>query len=135
MGGVYGSILVHFPELAIQLPYFNQEARIGAGYEPPTDCRYITCIRQVRRGRTLSGVMKNEANSISPVLKINDTLTICSLEELVVGWFTIYKKEVYRIARQVDWEREAGFFYYGVEKLIGNDGTTEFDLPVQQGTF
>ena len=135
MNSVYGDILVHFPELVMRLPYFNQVAKIGAGYEPVGDKVVIDCIRQTGPGRRISGTTRTDFNAISPVLKINDNISIWTDHRLQVGHFVTYAREVYRIAREKDWTLEAGFYAYQIEKLVGNTGVEETPLPVQVGQF
>lgn len=135
MSSVYGSILVHFPELTLYLPYFNQVAKVGAGYEPIGDRVMIECIRQAGPGRRISGSTRTDFNVISPVLKINDNVSIWSEKRLLVGYFVIYEKEVYRLVKEKDWMLEAGFYAYQLEKLVGNTGSKETALPVQVGEF
>lgn len=135
MASVYGDILVHFPELVIRLPYFNQVAKIGAGYEPVGDKVMVDCIRQTGPGRRISGSTRTDFNAISPVLKINDNVSIWTDRRLLVGYFMIYADEVYRIAVEKDWTLESGFYAYQLEKLVGNTGSEETELPVQVGEF
>lgn len=136
MASAYGDILVHFPELVIRLPYYNQVARIGAGYEPVGDTELISCVRQTGLGRRISGTTRADFNAISPVLKINDNIQIWTFEKrLLVGYFMTYQDEIYRIVKEQDWTLEAGFYAYILEKLVGNDGTTETDMPVKAGVF
>lgn len=135
MSSVYGDILVHFPELVIRLPYFNQVAKVGAGYEPIGDKVLIDCIRQTGPGRRISGTTRTDFNAISPVLKVNDNISIWTEKRLQIGYFMIYAKEIYRIAREKDWTLEAGFYAYQIEKLVGNTGAEETPLPVQVGQF
>lgn len=131
MGSAYGDILVHFPELRIEIPYFEQTANIGAGYTAVGESRNISVIRQTGPGRRLSGTTRSDFNAISPVLKINDNLDIWTEEKLTVGWFVAYENEVYRIVRQYDWLLEAGFYGYGLEKVVGNDGSTDVAVDLQ----
>lgn len=135
MPGVYGDILAHFPELIIRLPYFNQVAKIGAGYSPEGDVRIVECIKQAGPGRRLSGTTRTDFNAISPVLKVNDNVDLWCWERLNIGWFMLYQDEVYRISTEKDWALEAGFYAYRLEKLVGSDGREETALPIKQGEF
>ena len=135
MASVYGNILDHFQELVVELPYYNQVARVGAGYEPVGEVVYVQCIRQAGPGRRLSGSTRTDFNAISPVLKINDNIVIWTYDRLLVGYFVTYEKEVYRLAKEKDWTLEAGFWAYALEKVVGNSGAEETTLPVKGGEF
>jgi len=135
MSSVYGNILDHFPELVIELPYYNQVAKVGAGYTPIGDITYVQCIRQAGPGRKLSDSIKHNNSSTSPTLKINDNVSVWSYTRLLPGWFMTYDKEVYRIIGEKDWDLEAGFWSYELEKVIGNTGSPETELPIKTGVY
>lgn len=135
MASAYGDILVHFPELVIRIPYFDQVAKVGAGYTPVGDVVVVECVKQAGPGRRISGSTRTDFNAISPVLKKNDNVDIWSDKRLVIGRFMRYEEEVYRIITEKDWTLEAGFYAYRLEKLVGNDGSPETPLTVKAGEF
>ena len=135
MGGVYGDSLLFFPELFIDASYFNQVAKIGAGYTAEGTPTTIRIIRQTGRGFRLSDVMKTGSENISSVLNKIDENQVWYDQRLNVGWFILLNNIVYRLVEELDWLLEAGFYGYSIVKLVGNDGTTETTLPVKAGVF
>ena len=136
MGSLYGDALVHFLELRETFQYFEQVARVGAGYEPVGDVEDIVCIRQTGPGRRLSNTNRTDYNAIAPAIKVSDTLDIWSLSKrLTLGFFVLYDNSVYRIVSEKDWELESGYYAYTLEKVVGNDGSPETELPVKTGDF
>ena len=135
MAGVYGDSLLYFSELYIDVSYYNQIAKIGAGYTPDGTPTIIRVIRQTGKGFKLSDVMKTGSENISSVLNKIDNNQIWYESRLEIGWFIGMTNGVYRIKEELDWLIEAGFYGYTLEKIIGNDGTTETTLPVQSGVI
>jgi hypothetical protein len=133
VGSVYGDFLAHYSELREAFYYFEQTAKVGAGYTKVDPTTVVYCIRQPGPGRRLSGTTRSDFNAISPVLKVNDNVHIWYEEQLTLGWFMLYKNEVYRIVREKDWMLEGGFYAYELEKLVGNNGTPETELAVKAG--
>lgn len=135
MAGVYGDSLLFFPELFIDVSYFNQLPKIGAGYTAEGTPTTIRIIRQTGRGYRLSDVMKTGSENISSVLNKIDENQVWYDQRLNIGWFILLGGLVYRLVEELDWLLESGFYGYSIEKVVGNNGVTETTLPIQSGVI
>ena len=124
MTGVYGSILLQFPELFQDGEYFEMEPRINAGYDKNNEPEMLRVVVQ---------------NFASSVTKSNQHLVNMSQKkmwcdkELIGGRFVKVDNTVFRLVRENEWGNEGGFFYHIIERLIGDNGANTESITFNTG--
>ena len=124
MAGVYGDMLLAWPEQNRQLEVYDQDPRINAGWDPVTDPQTGKIIKT-----TVVGVFQNTRGG--GVKDSNGNLVQAEGCEFwtqtkgLAGKFFIRDSKVYRLSipDDSDWSCEGCFYRYGVEKVVGNNGT------------
>lgn len=112
---VYGLSIECFPELFVTVEYFNQDPKINAGFENKTTPQEIRVIFQSTGNRA---VKDNNDN----IVYVNKKEIWCSTE-LQPGYFISQGEDVYRISQENNWFFEDGFYKYGIDKVVGDDGS------------
>jgi hypothetical protein len=114
-GGAYGSIIEAFPEQLQTVEYFDMAPGHESGYGARTDRQMIDCVIQCKDGRRIKNSNGN--------LVTTRGLQIWYEGTLEMGRFIDDGQYVFRIAKDDSWLNEAGFNVYGVDKVVGADGT------------
>ena len=132
MGSIYGDTLLHFAEQYQSMTYFNMIPRVNSGYDPildqngnPVEPEIIQAIIHALRPKTVTDSNGN--------LVTSKGLEIWSMRELTPGYFVNDTVDTFRILPENKWAREAGFFAYGIERVVGDNGVTT-DITFDRGT-
>lgn len=122
MSGVYGDMLLAWPEQMRTLSVYDMKAKINGGWEKVVDPQTGKLITQ-----TIIGVFQNTRGG--GVKESNGNLVKTEGRELwtqtanLDGKFLDFEGEVYRLQDTNNWSFEGGFHRYGLQKVVGNDGT------------
>lgn len=122
MSGVYGDMLLAWPEQMRTLYVYDMEAKINGGWNKVLDPQTGKLITQ-----TIIGVFQNTRGG--GVKDSNGNLVKTEGRELwtatgnLDGKFLDFEGEVYRLQDTNNWSFEGGFHRYGLQKVVGNDGT------------
>ena len=124
MPGIYGDMLLAWPEQNESLEVYDQEAKINGGWDPVTDpltgeiikTKVVGVFQNTRGG----GIKERNGNLIDA-----EGCEFWTHTGNLVGKFFIRNSKVYRLSvpDDSDWHKEGGFYRYGVEKVVGNNGT------------
>lgn len=115
MAGIYGDMLLAFPEQFITITVYSQTANYNAGWIPGNDQRQVRGIIQNTSGNRIKDNNGNLARSGGEEFWTG--------EANLAGLFTQIDGDVYRLVSDNKWKTEGGFFRYSLEKVVGNDGT------------
>ena len=116
MGGIYGDMLLFYPEQRTETEVYTMKPLINGGWKKDEgSIKKISCIFQNTTGRSLKDSNGNLAEG--------NGMELWTEEKGLAGFFTEIEKEVYRIKSSNTWSREGGFIRYGLEKVVGNNGT------------
>lgn len=122
MSGIYGDMLLAWPEQQRTIEVYDMTAKINGGWEPVTDpqtgeviTQTIIAVFQNTRG---GGLKDSNGNLVNTEGRELWTMT-GNLE----GKFLTWENDVYRLTDTNNWSFEGGFHRYGVEKVVGNNGT------------
>ena len=115
MNGIYGSSVVAFSEQLQTVTYFDMQPGSGSGWGPRTDIKQIQCILQCKDGRRVKDSNGN--------LVTTRGLQCWYEGVLEMGRFIDDGQYIFRIAKDDSWISEAGFTVYGLDKIVGADGT------------
>jgi hypothetical protein len=124
--GVYGTIITAFYDLAETVTYFDQAPAAGSSWGARTDVQTIQVVIQCKDGR--------RAKNSNGNLVTTRGIQIWYEGELTMGRFIDDGKLIYRIAKDDAWTNEAGFTIYGVDKIVGADGTEVTEPAFNNGT-
>ena len=122
MSGVYGDMLLAWPEQMRTLSVYDMKARINGGWDKVVDPQTGELITQ-----TIIGVFQNTRGG--GVKESNGNLIKTEGRELwtqtgnLDGKFLDFEGEVYRLQDTNNWSFEGGFHRYGLQKVVGNDAT------------
>lgn len=123
MSGVYGDMLLAWPEQNTTLEVYDMKPKINAGWDKVVD-QSGNLITQ-----TVIGVFQNTRaggikDSNGNLIDAEGCEFWCFTKDLV-GKFFNRNSKVYRLSvpDDSDWSAEGGFYRYGVEKVVGNNGT------------
>lgn len=122
MSGVYGDMLLAWPEQMRTLSVYDMKAKINGGWEKVVDPQTGKLITQ-----TIIGVFQNTRGG--GVKESNGNLVKTEGRELwtqtgnLDGKFLDFENEVYRLQDTNNWSFEGGFHRYGLQKVVGNDAT------------
>lgn len=124
MPGIYGDMLLAWPEQNRQLEVYDQEPDINAGWTPETDPQtgkvITTTVVGVFQNTRGGGVKDSNGNLVQA-----EGCEFWTQTADLAGKFFIRNGKVYRLSvpDDSDWSFEGGFYRYGVEKVVGNNGT------------
>ena len=127
-GGAFGNMLLMFPETKIMVDYFDMQPLSGsAGFGPRTDIQKVPGILQCTTGRRVRTASGNKI--------IGRGMRFYTEVQLQAGRFISDGTYVYSLAipKQDDWNREAGFYIYEVERVTGQDGTETIEPAFNHG--
>ena len=113
---VYGDMLLYWPEQRRSIIIFTMTAKINGGWT-----------KDLNSDIDVSGVIQNIGGD--RLKESNGNLALGAAMELwtetanLDGYFTTWQGKIYRLNSSNDWESEGGFYRYGLEKVVGNNGT------------
>lgn len=124
MNNIYGDGLLSSPELFQKAILFNQSPIVNGGYDGQTPGFPVRVIFQDEgsKAETKGGAIVN-----------TKVKTVWSRKPLVLGAFLFFQGTVYRIMNDQDWTFQAGFFVYGIEKVVGDNGSKSYEPTAQLG--
>lgn len=116
MSGIYGVMTYAFPEQRRAGTYFNQDPKINSGYDrgidPPDETPII-------------GIFQNNESDVKDgngnIVK-RQGLYLWVEQQLTLEYFVRFADVVYRVISGNDWPFEGGFYEYGIERLVGDNG-------------
>lgn len=135
---IYGSALIHFAEQFITVEHFTQVARVGSGYDKVGGSSLIQVILQAGKGKEIIGATGRLSQHAGwRTLATVDKESLWSENELKLGTYIVHPfgGGIMIIDAELTWAREAGFYAYTIEKLVGDNGIMTEELPVVGGTF
>ena len=116
MSGVYGEMLLYFPEQFRSGTYFDQQPLINSGFtrgeDPPPE-------------EPITGVFQNNITDIHDKngnLVKRKGLYFWTQTLLDEGKFIRFESVVYRIVAGNDWPSEGGFYEYPIERVGADNG-------------
>ena len=124
MAGIYGDMLLAFTEQNRKLEVYDQNPGINAGWEAVTDPQtgkvITTTVVGVFQNTRGGGIKDSNGNQVDA-----KGCEFWTQEAGLVGKFFQINGKVYRLSvpDNSDWNFEGGFYRYGVEKVVGNNGT------------
>ena len=124
MAGVYGDMLLAWPEQNRQLEVYDQNPGINAGWVPVKDPQtgeiIKTTVVGVFQNTRGGGIKDSNGNQVDA-----EGCEFWTQTGGLVGKFFQRNGKVYRLSvpDDSDWSYEGGFYRYGVEKVVGNNGT------------
>lgn len=123
MAGVYGDMLLAWPEQNRPLEVYDQNPLINAGWEAVRDQSgeiIKTTAMGVFQNTRGGGIKDSNGNTVE-----TEGLEFWTYTGGLAGKFFERNGKVYRLSvpDDSDWSFEGGFYRYGVEKVVGNNGT------------
>ena len=124
MSGVYGDMLLAWPEQNRPLEVYDQNPSINAGWDPVKDPQtgeiIKTTVVGVFQNTRGGGIKDSNGNQVD-----SEGCEFWTHTGGLVGKFFQRNGKVYRLSvpDDSDWSFEGGFYRYGVEKVVGNNGT------------
>lgn len=138
MAGIYGSFLAYFSELFQDVEFFEQEPDIGAGYKERKTIGVYPVIIQADVGSSIAGPAGRLSahHTWRSLDVINNAVMWCDSDTpMKIGWFLYHPidNRVYRVASDLEYNREGGFTCWGITKLTGDTGDMKGRLPIYEG--
>ena len=123
MAGVYGDMLLAWPEQNRPLEVYDQNPLINAGWEAVRDQSgeiIKTTVMGVFQNTRGGGIKDSNGNQVE-----TEGFEFWTHTGGLIGKFFERNGKVYRLSvpDNDDWSFEGGFYRYGVEKVVGNNGT------------
>ena len=121
MSGVYGDMLLAWPEQMRSISIFEMNPKVNGGWEKICDQQgnlitfEVTGVFQNTRG---GGVKESNGNLVE-----TDRRELWTHTAGLEGKFFMWEGVTYRLTDTNTWSFEGGFHRYGVEKVVGNDAT------------
>lgn len=117
MSGVYGDMLLAWPEQQRTVTVFEMSPLVNGGWsKDETSETTIIGIYQNTRGKTLK-------DSNGNLTETNGFELWTQTAGLDGKFLTHTDGEVYRLNASNDWSFEGGFYRYSLEKVVGNNAT------------
>ena len=113
--GVYGDMLLFWPEQLREMQYFNMLPKINSGFTVDSSSVKIWGVIQ----NAASAIKESNGNLIS-----SDHMNLWTETKLTRGWFILFDSTTFRIVNGNDWPNEGGFYMYTIERVVGDNGTT-----------
>jgi len=124
MTGIYGDGLLSSPELFRRAVLFDQKPLVNGGYIDQT------------QGVPVRLIFRDEGSKIQSsggAIVRTKSKTIWSRKVLVPGAFVLFQNTVYRLMTDQEWDFQAGFYIYGIEKVVGDNGKASYDPKANDG--
>lgn len=144
MGGLYGNFLVYFSGLMHDYAVFQQEPKVGAGFNKieNSDLTVRGFIQTFDEGSALnirdsySRAAKGSGTGEGVASVLDEKLFWATKDLPLAQYYVIIKGSVYRFLTNGSWNEEAGFYEYLIHKVVGVDGVNHVDeLPLIKGDF
>lgn len=121
MAGIYGDMLLAWPEQQRTVTVFDMKPKINGGWEIVQGSSAIVIgIYQNTRG---NNVKESNGNLVQ-----TRGLEFWTHAEALQGKFLAHTDgEIYRLNASNDWSFEGGFYRYSLEKVVGNNATESDD--------
>lgn len=129
MAGVYGDMLLAWPEQQITITVYSMTPKVNGGWDNVEGSQ-----------ETIIGILQNTRGGGDKDSNGNLVRTeggeLWTQSENLNGKFFSFENDVYRISAPDanNWNREGGFFRYGVQKVVGNNGTESDNAAWNLGT-
>lgn len=123
MGSIYGDTLLCFPEQFRALAYFNMIPRVNSGYDPILD-GFDQPIPPVSIQAIIHALRPKTVEDSNGNLVTQKGLEIWTMQELTPGYFINDTVDTFRILPENTWAREAGFYAYGIDRVVGDNGVS-----------
>ena len=137
--GVYGDLLMFFPELFQNVPYYEREPKVGAGYEEKAS-GYEDVIIMPEKTLTAALGGRALAASAADVLDYKDKeyVWVSSDSPVKVGTFLmdLEKGRLVRLVGRAEWGLYGGFTRFDFEIVQGTTSEPNREsLGIIKGTF
>lgn len=127
MSGIYGDMLLAFPEQRTTITVYSMTAMINGGWaQVPGSTQTVQGIYQHTTGKKLQDSNGNTVQTSG--------LEFWTETGNLSGMFTEIEGLVYRLNSDNNWNKEGGFYRYGLEKVVGNNGTQPINTSWNPGT-
>lgn len=125
--GIYGEFLLAFPEQYKTITVYDMTPLINGGFSVvPNSEQIILGIYQNTSGRRLQDSNGN--------LVQTSGFELWTTTPNLTGKFTEINQNIYRLNSDNNWVNEGGFVRYGLEKVVGNNGTEPINTSWNIGT-
>lgn len=122
MAGIYGDMLIAFPEQLQTLTVYAMTPKVNGGWDiVPESSKTVYGICQ---NTTANSIKENQGNLVN-----SGGLELWTDTGDLDGFFMSYSGSVYRVSGNNNWNAEGGFYRYTLEKLVGNNGTESSESP------
>lgn len=121
MAGTYGDTLLAWPEQQRAIGIFDMTPKVNGGWEVVADQggnKIVTTIIGVLQD-TRGGTVKDSNGNLVKT----EGRELWTQEPGLAGRFLEWEGAVYRLTDSNNWSFEGGFYRYGAEKVVGNNGT------------
>lgn len=116
MGGIYGEFLLAFPEQFKTFTVYDMTPAVNGGWTTVENSgQVIKGIFQHTGGRRLQDTNGN--------LTQGSSCELWTKTAGLAGKFVTINSIVYRLSSDNDWTNEGGFARYGLDKIVGNNGS------------
>lgn len=124
---IYGEFLLAFPEQYKTITVYDMTPLINGGFSVVPDSeQIIKGIYQNTSGRRLQDSNGN--------LVQTSGFELWTTTPNLTGKFTEINQNIYRLNSDNNWVNEGGFVRYGLEKVVGNNGTEPINTSWNIGT-
>jgi hypothetical protein len=124
---IYGDMLLYFTEQFETTEFFDMVAKHGSGYDIVTGSSiYIEIIKH--------NLTANEIKSSNGNLVNTASFDVWTRSTELDGKFMSGEEGVFRLQKNNNWIRQAGFYAYDVIKVVGDDGQLTNDNELDLGT-
>ena len=126
MSGIYGDILLAWPEQQEAFTAFKQNPLINGGWERilGSDVSFIGVLQNTKG----AGIKDGNGNLIKSM-----GFELWTAEPNLNEMFIELPQGIFRILDSNSWIKEGGFFRYTLEKVVGNNGTESDDTSWNLG--
>ena len=126
MSGIYGELLLAFPEQMRTITVYQMNAKVNGGWDFVDGSeKTITGLYQNTRGKQLKDSNGNLVKSAG--------FELWTKEQNLDGYFTQINGNVFRLTSSNDWTFEGGYSRYALEKVVGNNGTESVNIAWNLG--
>jgi hypothetical protein len=119
--GVHGNVLPFFCDELRTFKYFNMMPEITTGFSNRIGVKKIKGILHmysVPPSAEGTSVRQSHANSV-----IEKVPFLWTKYPLIIAWFIEDGLDIYRLTSLNEWLREGSMQVFGLEKVVGDDGT------------
>lgn len=126
--GVYGNMLLAWPEQRRSVTVFDMTPKINGGWDIVADSQQT--VRGIYQNTTGQHIKDSNGNLVK-----SNGLEFWTEKTGLDGKFLTYTNgKIYRLIASNNWTFEGGFMRYSLEKVVGNDGTESVQPAWNLGT-